>query len=59
MLLSDVIHNYNVPAASSSLLMSGLVPGASYSLQVVTMSGGLGSKAVSLEGRTSEYSKQL
>ncbi|KAK1906415.1 Receptor-type tyrosine-protein phosphatase beta [Dissostichus eleginoides] len=50
---SAVLQNYSVPvSSSSSLVLDGLTPGALYSLQAVTVSGGVSSKSVSLEGRT-------
>ncbi|KAI3366824.1 hypothetical protein L3Q82_009233, partial [Scortum barcoo] len=51
-----VVHNQSVPVGSSSLLLSGLTPGALYRLQAVTVSGGLKSEATSLEGRTAPES---
>lgn len=51
-LLSVVIQNYSVPEGGSSLLLSGLTPGALYRLQASTVSGGLRSASVSLQGRT-------
>ncbi|XP_069575306.1 LOW QUALITY PROTEIN: receptor-type tyrosine-protein phosphatase beta [Brachyistius frenatus] len=57
-LLQDgaVVQNYSVPAASSSLLLSGLTPGALYRLQTATVSGELRSKPTSLEARTAPAS---
>ncbi|TMS01587.1 hypothetical protein E3U43_005407 [Larimichthys crocea] len=49
---SVVVQNYSVPVQSSSLLLTGLTPGALYRLQAVTISGGLQSKPTSLKGRT-------
>ncbi|XP_028255677.1 receptor-type tyrosine-protein phosphatase beta [Parambassis ranga] len=49
---SVVVHNYSVPADSSSLLLTGLTPGALYKLKAVTVSGELQSKPTSLEART-------
>uniref|UniRef100_UPI0037E94D6D receptor-type tyrosine-protein phosphatase beta n=1 Tax=Semicossyphus pulcher TaxID=241346 RepID=UPI0037E94D6D len=48
---SAVVQNFSVPVGSSSLLLSGLTPGALYRLQAATVSG-LTSKTVSLDGRT-------
>ncbi|XP_065807376.1 receptor-type tyrosine-protein phosphatase beta isoform X1 [Labrus bergylta] len=57
-LLQDgvVVQNVSAPVSSSSLLLSGLTPGALYMLQAATASGGLKSKPVSLEGRTTPAS---
>nr|XP_057923395.1 receptor-type tyrosine-protein phosphatase beta isoform X2 [Doryrhamphus excisus] len=57
-LLKDgvAVHNHSLPVGSASLLMAGLVPGALYRLQAVTVSGGVESKATSLEGRTAPAS---
>ncbi|XP_008295253.1 receptor-type tyrosine-protein phosphatase beta [Stegastes partitus] len=57
-LLQDnvVIQNHSVPVGSSSLLLSGLTPGALYRLQVVTVSGRLQSKATSLKAHTAPAS---
>lgn len=49
---SVVVQNVSVPVGSSSLLLSGLTPGDLYRLQAATVSGGLRSESVSLEGRT-------
>ncbi|XP_056223519.1 receptor-type tyrosine-protein phosphatase beta-like [Seriola aureovittata] len=49
---SSVLQNVSVAVGSSSLLLSGLTPGALYRLQAATVSGGLQSKSTSLEGRT-------
>ncbi|XP_029018669.1 receptor-type tyrosine-protein phosphatase beta [Betta splendens] len=48
----DVLQNYSVPVSSSSLQMSGLVPGTFYNLQAVTISGGVRSRSFSLDGST-------
>ncbi|CAJ1054300.1 receptor-type tyrosine-protein phosphatase beta-like [Xyrichtys novacula] len=53
---SAVVKNYTVPVGSSSLLLAGLTPGALYKLQAATVSGGLQSKSVSLDGRTTPAS---
>ncbi|XP_026217462.1 receptor-type tyrosine-protein phosphatase beta isoform X2 [Anabas testudineus] len=53
---STVVQNFSVPVGSSSLLMSGLTPGALYRLQVATVSGGLHSETTGLEGRTAPAS---
>ncbi|XP_061770385.1 receptor-type tyrosine-protein phosphatase beta [Nerophis ophidion] len=57
-LLKDgiVVHNHSLPASSASFLMAGLTPGALYTLQAVTVSGGVESKATSLEARTAPAS---
>ncbi|XP_047431012.1 receptor-type tyrosine-protein phosphatase beta [Mugil cephalus] len=53
---SVLVQNHSVPASSSSLLMTGLTPGALYSLQAVTVSGELQSKVTSLETGTAPAS---
>ncbi|CAN9508322.1 unnamed protein product [Ophioblennius macclurei] len=53
---SVILRNYSVPVTSSSLLLSGLTPGALYRLQAATVSGELRSKATSLEARTAPES---
>ncbi|XP_029968954.1 receptor-type tyrosine-protein phosphatase beta [Salarias fasciatus] len=53
---SVVLHNYSVPVTSSSLLLSGLTPGALYRLQAVTISGEQRSRSTSLEARTAPES---
>uniref|UniRef100_H3C9X6 protein-tyrosine-phosphatase n=1 Tax=Tetraodon nigroviridis TaxID=99883 RepID=H3C9X6_TETNG len=50
---SVVVQNHSLPVAASSLLLSGLTPGALYRLQASTVSGGLRSSAVSHSGHTS------
>ncbi|XP_053271361.1 receptor-type tyrosine-protein phosphatase beta [Pleuronectes platessa] len=50
------VQNLSVSVTSSSLLLTGLMPGALYRLQAATVSGGLRSKLTSLEGRTSPSS---
>ncbi|XP_041636404.1 receptor-type tyrosine-protein phosphatase beta [Cheilinus undulatus] len=52
----DVVQNFSVPVGSSSLLLSGLTPGALYKLKAATVSGGLQSELVSLDGRTTPAS---
>uniref|UniRef100_A0A3B4UK47 protein-tyrosine-phosphatase n=1 Tax=Seriola dumerili TaxID=41447 RepID=A0A3B4UK47_SERDU len=52
LLHSAVVQNVSVAVGSSSLLLSGLTPGALYRLQAATVSGGLQSKSTRLEGRT-------
>ncbi|KAL7370550.1 hypothetical protein ABVT39_003709 [Epinephelus coioides] len=49
---SVVVQNHSVPVGSSSLLLAGLIPGSLYRLQAATVSGGLQSKNISLDGRT-------
>ncbi|XP_034019808.1 receptor-type tyrosine-protein phosphatase beta-like [Thalassophryne amazonica] len=51
---SVMIQNYSVPVGSSSLLLSGLTPGALYRLQAATVSGGVVSMTTSVDARTSE-----
>ncbi|XP_041833313.1 receptor-type tyrosine-protein phosphatase beta [Melanotaenia boesemani] len=51
-----VVQNHSVPAASSSLLLFGLTPGALYRLQGATVSVDLRSKPISLEARTAPAS---
>ncbi|XP_071358244.1 receptor-type tyrosine-protein phosphatase beta-like [Trachinotus anak] len=53
---SAVVQNVSVLVGSSSLLLHGLMPGALYRLQAATVSGGLLSKTISLEGRTAPAS---
>lgn len=54
LLHSVVVQNLSVPVGSSSLVLSGLTPGALYRLQAATVSGRLQSKSTSLDGRTGE-----
>ncbi|XP_017294772.1 receptor-type tyrosine-protein phosphatase beta isoform X2 [Kryptolebias marmoratus] len=49
---SVAVQNHSLPPDSSSLVLTGLTPGALYRLQAATVSGELRSKAVSLEART-------
>ncbi|KAM8739685.1 receptor-type tyrosine-protein phosphatase beta [Acanthopagrus schlegelii] len=49
---SVVVQNLSVPVGSSSLVLSGLTPGALYRLQAATVTGRLQSKSTSLDGRT-------
>ncbi|KAK5849431.1 hypothetical protein PBY51_009074 [Eleginops maclovinus] len=51
-----VLQNTSVPVSSSSVVLDGLTPGSLYRLQAVTVSGGVPSKSVSLEGRTTPAS---
>ncbi|XP_028426103.1 receptor-type tyrosine-protein phosphatase beta isoform X2 [Perca flavescens] len=53
---SVVVQNYSVPVGSSSLLVTGLTPGALYRLQAAAVSGGLRSTSTSLEARTAPAS---
>ncbi|XP_062374632.1 receptor-type tyrosine-protein phosphatase beta [Sardina pilchardus] len=48
----QLVQNESVPANATSHWLRGLTPGAPYRLQVLTLSGGLASKAVLAEGRT-------
>lgn len=47
-----MLQNHSVPASSSSLLLTGLTPGALYRLQAASVSGELHSKPAGLEART-------
>ncbi|XP_077400603.1 receptor-type tyrosine-protein phosphatase beta isoform X2 [Vanacampus margaritifer] len=49
-------HSVPVPVGPASLLLCGLTAGALYRLEAVTVSGGVQSKATSLEGRTNPAS---
>ncbi|XP_069376043.1 receptor-type tyrosine-protein phosphatase beta isoform X2 [Paralichthys olivaceus] len=53
---SVVVQNLSVSVTSSSLLLTGLMPGALYRLQAAAVSGGLRSKPTSLDGRTAPTS---
>ncbi|XP_011489637.1 receptor-type tyrosine-protein phosphatase beta isoform X1 [Oryzias latipes] len=53
---SSMLQNHSVPASSSSLLLTGLTPGALYRLQAASVSGELHSKPAGLEARTAPAS---
>ncbi|XP_068162666.1 receptor-type tyrosine-protein phosphatase beta [Antennarius striatus] len=46
------LQNHSVPLGSSSLLLTGLTPGALYRLEAAALSGGVWSQPTALEGRT-------
>lgn len=54
MLFSVVLQKLSVPVGSSSLLLDGLTPGATYRLVATSVSGGVESKSTSLDRQTGE-----
>ncbi|XP_057710524.1 receptor-type tyrosine-protein phosphatase beta isoform X2 [Corythoichthys intestinalis] len=53
---SVVVQNHSVPVGRASLALSDLTPGALYTLEAVTVSGGVRSKVTGLQGRTAPAS---
>lgn len=54
---SVAVQNHSLPPGSSSLVLTGLTPGALYRLQAATVSGELRSKPTSLKARTGKTSE--